>query len=236
MGRGESKAQRHERYLRKKAQDKVTGKAAGKVKLTDGTEARFNGVLTYGTKDSALSPGERKTVETWENRRRNNKVEYAIGTDADGVLVGLEVRGSKHAVYVPSNYDEQPGGTFTHIHPRGDGWLGGTFSDTDLYGFARAKSETVRAAAKEGTYSMSKTSNFDANGFVDFVKKTNKEFRDAESKRSQAISRDLWAGKIDRQQYLEKRAVIFNTELVRLHEKYLKGQNTYGYRYTLEQI
>ena len=162
-------------------------------------------------------------------------VEYAFAVDGNGDPVGREIRGGRGSVSVPRSYHDQEGGVFTHIHPREAGVLGGTFSDADLYNFAKGKSKGTRAAAKEGTYSISKTGNFDRKGFEAYVAQCNKEF-DSNINRMAKDARDaFYAGKVDYSSYRAMHRKNANTALVNLHNAYAAGQKKYGYVYTLEQ-
>lgn len=209
------------------------GSAQGELVLPDGSKIEFEGELKFGGKDTALTKEARKAIEAWEEKRVKNKVEYAYSVMEDGTPVGPEVRGSKGSVRSPLSY-KQDGATFTHIHPRGDGILGGTFSKADMNNFANNPAKTVRAKAKEGAYSISKTSNFDAKGFKGFVDGANRQFNDVYRSKVNSLAKDYKNGKISYADYTKGNAKAFNTALVDLHNSYLSGQKTYGYKYTLE--
>lgn len=209
--------------------------ASGELVLPNGSKIEFEGTLQYGGNDAALTGTARQNVTQWEGKRVKNKVEYAYATDANGNPVGAEIRGSKGSVRVPRRFHENPDGTFTHIHPREDGLLGGTFSQQDLLNFANYSTRTVRAAAKEGTYSISKGKNFDKYGFKNYIGQAQKAFNKSYSDKISRLGK-LWrGGKISYDEYLKGNAKAFNTALVELHNAYRKGQNTYGYSYTLEK-
>ena len=207
--------------------------AKGELVLPDGSKIEFEGELKYGAKDTALTPEARKAIEAWEAKRVKNKVEYAYSVYEDGTPVGKEIRGSKGSVTSPLSY-KADGTTFTHIHPRGDGMLGGTFSDADLRNFARNPGKTIRAKAKEGAYSISKTANFDAVGFRSFIVQANSAFESSYKSKANALVKDYRNGKISYEGYLKSNAKAFNTALVELHNTYSSGQKQYGYKYTLE--
>ena len=152
----------------------------------------------------------------------------------DGTPVGPEVRGSKGSVSSPLSY-KQEGATFTHIHPREDGMLGGTFSEADLRNFANNPVKTSRAKAKEGAYSISKTDSFDAKGFKGFVDGANRQFESSYRAKVKTLANDYKNGKISYNDYAKGNAKAFNTALVELHNIYSSGQKQYGYKYTLEQ-
>ena len=108
------------------------GSAKGELVLPSGSKIEFDGELKFGKKDTALSNEARKAIEAWEDKRVKMKVEYGYATDADGNPIGSEVRGGKGSVRMPYQYTMGEGNIWTHVHPRGDGILGGTFSDADI--------------------------------------------------------------------------------------------------------
>ena len=210
------------------------GSAKGELVLPNGSKIEFEGELKFGGKDTTLTKEARKAIESWEEKRVKNKVEYAYSVMPDGTPVGAEVRGSKGSVRSPISY-KQDGATFTHIHPRGDGMLGGTFSVADLTNFANNPVKTTRAKAKEGAYSISKTANFDVVGFRGFVHGANAQFKSIYRAKEKALAGDYKSGKISYNDYAKGSAKAFNTALVELHNIYLSGQKQYGYTYTLEK-
>lgn len=210
------------------------GTAKGELILPNGSKIEFDGDLKYGKKDPTLTPEARKSIEAWETKRGTAKIEYAYSVYEDGTPVGQECKGGKGSVRSPITYKGE-GTTFTHIHPRGDGMLGGTFSEADMRNFARNKGKTTRAKAKEGTYSISKTGNFDMQGFSSYVSKANKDFSTTYRSKVKALGKDFQSGKISYDEYVKGNAKAFNTALVNLHNTYSKGQKTYGYTYTLEK-
>lgn len=218
----------------------ITRTVSGQLDFPDGTKVEFDGDLNYGKKDSTLSPAVRKEIETWENKRRKRKVEYAYSVNPDGTPIGPEIKGSKGSVITPYAYHNTPDATFTHIHPRGkgqEGYLGGTFSFADLINFASKANKTERAAAKEGTYSISKTKKFDKDGFMRLAKAADDEFRlsyRAEMKLLNAQYKSSPSMKYS--EYSQRAAKVANNALIKLHETYRQNQSKYGYKYTLEQI
>ena len=208
----------------------------GELQLPNGSTAEFDGDLVYGQKDPNIPPAARQAVEQWEAKRVKAKVEYAYSVTEDGDPIGPEKRGSKGSVRVPYTYHDTKDATFTHIHPRGsDGILGGTFSRADMRNFAIFDNKTVRAAAGEGTYSISKNANFDRQGFLSYVKQIDGNFsKNMKAKDDSLVSR-VRSGNLDWGGYQKAYAKEFNTELVSLHNAYLAGQKKYGYTYTLEE-
>lgn len=211
------------------------GGATGELVLPNGSKIEFEGTLHYDGDDKALTGKARAAVTGWEAKRVKNKIEYAFAVDADGNPVGAEVKGGKGSVRTPRYYLDNNGGAFTHIHPRGDGMLGGTFSGADLRNFAARSTKTTRAAAKEGTYSISKGKGFDAAGFRSFAARADAEFSANYRKRSSVAGKAYREGKMSYGDYLKANAKAFNTALVELHETLRGGQKKYGYTYTLEK-
>lgn len=207
--------------------------AKGELVLPNGSKIEFTGTLHYDGDDKALTGASRQTIVSWEDKRRGAKIEYAYATDANGNPIGKEVRGGKGSVSMP--YTFHMAETSTHIHPRGDGMLGGTFSTADLTNFANFGNTTKRAAAKEGTYSITKGKNFDASGFKQYVTKQNSDCRSRYVANANALTKKVQAGKMSYSDYQLASAKAFNTYLVECHNAYRNGQKTYGYTYTLEK-
>ena len=214
----------------------VTFSAKGELTLPNGSKIEFDGDLNYGKKDSTLSPAVRKEVESWENKRRKNKVEYAYSVNPDGTPIGAEIKGGRGSVRTPMSYHDTQDATFTHIHPRNEGMIGGTFSLQDLKNWANKKNKTERAAAKEGTYSISKGKNFDRDGFLKMANQADGEFTSNYRSLAKGIDAKYISGAIGYDDYAKQRAKAFNTALVKLHETYRQNQTKFGYEYTLEQV
>jgi len=225
------------------------GNAAGKTNNPSGgitignDEIAFDGELVYGEKDSEISGVVRATVDAFEAKRKNQKVEYGNTVKADGDDLG-EVRGGKNGVSVPFWYIEGPtakDGAYSHIHPRGEGKLGGTFSvangseEADLEIWAGGDVKTFRAAAKEGIYSISKKSNFDKSGFVDYARQANTSARKTEKAANDEAYKGYVDGEYSYEEYLRRCDKHFNNFLIENHNALLAGQKKYGYTYTLER-
>ena len=210
------------------------GSAKGELVLPNGSKIEFEGELKYGAKDTTITKEARKTMEAWEEKRVKNKIEYAYSVMEDGTPVGPEVKGGKGSVLSPQSY-KQEGATYSHIHPRGDGMLGGTFSEADMRNFSRNPVKTYRARAKEGAYTISKTDSFDATGFRGFVDGANRQFESSYKAKVKSLANDYRSGKISYNDYATGNAKAFNTALVELHNIYSSGQKQYGYKYTLEK-
>ena len=97
------------------------------------------------------------TLNHWEGKNRNIGHEELLIIGDDGFPVAA-YKGNAHSVAFDG--DKSTGKTVTHIHPSG---YGGTFSEADIYNFNAFKQKEIRAAAKEGTYSLkaTKTANWD---------------------------------------------------------------------------
>lgn len=210
------------------------GGATGELGLPDGTKVEFEGTLHFDGDDKTLTADQRRVITEWEDKRYKNKVEYAYAVDENGNPIGREIKGGKGSVRTPYAYHDTPNGTFSHVHPREDGVLGGTFSDADMKNFANHRGRTIRATAKEGTYSMSKGSGFDKDGFKKYVATGHGEFKATNRRLSDAVYQRYKSGQITYAEYKLGAAKAFNTALVGLHEHYRKGQQNYGYTYTLE--
>lgn len=213
----------------------ITYTVKEELTLPDGSKIEFDGDLNYGKKDSTIPTTARNSVELWESKRRKNKVEYAYSVLPDGTPIGVEVKGGKGSVRTPKEYHDTDGAIFTHIHPRGDGLLGGSFSYADLHNFATTKGVTTRAVAKEGTYSISKTKNFDGAGFLKAIKQARADSEKIHNQRCDTLNTEYRSGKINYETYLREWNKAFNSYLIRNHEAYRANQNKYGYVYTLEQ-
>ena len=206
----------------------VAVKSVGPIDLS-------NNPLVYGGEDPGVSGSARAAVVAWENKRAANKVEYNISVDQNGNPLHKEVRGGKGSVRVPI-VGLSEGAIHTHIHPREDeGVLGGTFSDADLRNFANYGVATYRARAKEGAYSISKTGNFDKNGFTSYVNNLYAKENTILSNTTKGLRDKLRDKNYTYEQYSKDVNNAFNNCLVAMHNGLLAGQKQYGYSYTLER-
>ena len=229
------------------AKDSSKGTGAGKgggsvanLQIGDEQIDLSESPLVYGQKDAALTGKARQTIEAFENKRVKNKIEYGLMTDADGNVIGDEVKGGKRGVRM-SVRNWMQNTVMSHIHPRDNGTLGGTFSTEDIdnwAGFATGYNHiTSRAAAKEGTYSISKAKGrtFKGNEMaIEYAKATAKFDSDARARYSQVV-RDFREGKINVEQRFKEVQKLNNKMLVEMHNWLLSNQSTYGYTYTLER-
>ena len=192
--------------------------------------------LQYGKDDSALSPAQRNAIEDFEKRRQTAKVEYAKILDANGNPTMPEKSGGKGGVRTTMS-DWYNGEVMSHNHPRSESSnvLGGTFSYDDLNTFTMVKAKTMRAAASEGTYSITKGKNFNASGFKNYAAEIeNKHYGDYK-KTAKSLGKQLKTGSITYNEYLNQNNKAFNKMLVDSHNELLAGQKKYGYNYTLER-
>lgn len=201
--------------------------------------------LIYGAKHDL---GQTDTaIKNFENRRRSAKIEFGTTVGPDGLVIG-ETRGGKGSVRTPV-YQMMRASTFSHIHPREAGTLGGSLSPEDIDVFVKyGNLNVMRAAAKEGTYSIMRGSNFDGAGLRQYIHGVDRQIKaqtraDTKGLKEQAdnLIKAYRAGNITAAEY-NKEAVRINAEsrtfankaLVALHNAYLDGQSKYGYSYTLE--
>ena len=224
MGRGSSKA------------GKGGGGGVTSVTTADGTIDLTGIPLVYGNDDPAVSGKARTNIEAWEAKRVKNKVEYNYAVDQNGDQIGQEVKGGKRSVRVPISH-LQDGAIHTHIHPRADSeTLGGTFSDGDLKNFANFGVKTYRAKAKEGAYSITKTSKFDKDGFKQYISSLHAaESAKCSNTCSQLRNKIKTDSNYSYKQYSKDATRAFNSFLVSFHNGLLAGQQQYGYTYTLDR-
>ncbi len=193
--------------------------------------------LAYGDKDPNLSDEARKAIEAFENKRVKAKIEFGLGTDANGVPVEKELRGGSGSVKPTWKiyFDAE---VFSHNHPRSKepGTLGGTFSTGDLSCFTSwQKIKTMRATAAEGTYSISKKDNFDARGFRAYYKQAEQACSDRFHKTTADLLHQYTYTDMTGKEYREACTRAFNKYLVETHNALRDGAKTYGYDYTLER-
>ena len=197
--------------------------------------------LVYGKKDTAMNKAQRATIEAFEAKRVVRQTEYAMLVDAQGNSTipysAGDIKGTSSHVNINSQFWNNAE-VLSHNHPRkaADAVLGGTFSDADLTQFSSHKNcKTIRAAAAEGTYSMSKTANFNKAGFDSYVTNSSKQHYGTYKRAAGKLGSDYKAGKISYGTYSQGNDKAFNQMLVSLHNDLLAGQKKYGYTYTLEK-
>lgn len=192
--------------------------------------------LKYGKADSSLSGAARSAVEAFEKSHLQHKTEYGILLDANGNQI-YTAHGGKGSVSMP-RYFYSKADIMSHNHPRGkgdEGMLGGTFSGADLQVFAQSGLSTMRAAAAEGTYSISKGANFDKQGFSTYAKQVEQQRYSKYKSKMKQLAADVNSGKIRYSEYSTRADHEFNHMLVGMHNDILAGAKQYGYNYTLER-
>ena len=192
--------------------------------------------LKYGKDDSKVDKVIRDKLEIFEDGYINDKKEFSVTYREDGSQVGKIVTGTEHNVTPIINNDRNL--TISHIHPRSGvpNELGGTFSVADIGVYADYSNiKTMRAAAKEGIYSITKGAHFDKQGFVDYFKKEQDKNRLQYRKEIAKIRMQVGSGNISAVEALRLNSRAFNKYLVANHESLLRGRNKYGYDYTLER-
>lgn len=215
------------------------GRGGVKSVVTQGgkTVDLSNNPLIYGKNDSALTGAKRETIEDFEKRRGNAKIEYGILLDKDGNVITENRGGSGSVSYYQT--DLQKAEVLSHIHPRGKGqedFIGGSFSGQDINIFNKYNNlQTMRAKASEGTYSITKGKNYDAKGFSDYYKSQNAIERSKQDAKINELSNKARSGEITYNQYVNGSRQAFNDYLVNMHNAFSKGAKQYGYTYTLER-
>ena len=189
--------------------------------------------LRYGGKDGALSGKARSVIEDFENKRYKQKTEFSRLIDKDGNIIE-ENRGGRGSVGA-SLMARTEADVLTHNHPREDGGIGGTFSTGDIHNFNVFNQTTYRAAAKEGTYSITKAKGYDGAGLLKAMKDHDAKSAKTIKKQAETLTNQYMAGKMDRKQYSKGIAKLNNAYLVSTHDFLLDNQKKYGYNYTLER-
>ena len=204
-----------------------------------------------------------RSVQEFENKRKNAKIEYGMVVTADGTVLD-ERKGGKGSVKVPIRALVN-GNYLTHIHPR-SGYaveeLGGTFSDADINNWAGYNVSTYRAVASEGTYSITKSPSMIANrsmatafarDYARFIR-GNHEWASQQvaplsrtyRTQSNELRRQCLNGEISRSEYITRNDVIYqnyvtqanriiNVAHINAHNWLLDNQSKYGYTYGLER-
>lgn len=210
---------------------------SGQITIGNNETCYFDGELKYGNNDVYMSETVRTIAKYWENKRLKNKIEYALVLDSNGNEVGYgEIKGSKNKTSIPNNYLDVDNSTLTHIHPREDGMFGGSFSYGDMVGLTKHENlKTIRAVAKEGTYSMTKNKNFNSTEAIKYFKSINQRNDSIFIPKLKQLTNDYRSGKMQWNEYDKEWKKINNNALIDLHNGYLAGQKQYGYKYTLEK-
>ena len=172
-----------------------------------------------------------KEVEAKSVKRKTEKMTVI---DDDGNILFEKSGGRGSVRFSIADAMQMNGKTVTHNHP---GEFGGTFSGADINVFTKYNLRSIRAVAKEGTYSIETTSKVTSSG--------SKEFANEFSKRSNAVNQQLKANhsrlspkvrngelSVDdaNKQLREKRTALCNEQ----HEFLKNNAEKYGYRYSFE--
>lgn len=183
---------------------------------------------------SVLTPKALDKCKAVEAKTVKRKTEKMTVIDDDGNVV-FEKSGGKGSVsFSRGQAMAMEGKTITHNHP---GEFGGTFSHADVNVFTKYGLKSIRAVAKEGTYSIEKTQKATPQS----GKKFRDEYREIERKGTSAlnslykkIKSKFMRGEISadsaNEQLGDKRTQICNE-----HHEYIKRvAESYGYRYYYE--
>ena len=149
---------------------------------------------------------------------KSNEVEYGYLIDKNGKVVA-GARGGKHSVAISYN-GSQAGMDLTHNHPSG---YGGTFSGADISHLTEAKLHSIRAVAREGTYSMTAKKGADYDGLNRaLAKDLNKISMRGAAKSSSARASGKSKNQV-RKAYVDE-----------LHKWYQKNASKYGFTYSFK--
>jgi len=180
--------------------------------------------LQYGKQAQSLTAGEKLKVLPFEKEHLNANVEHALLVDKAGNVVYTNT-GTDGGVRISKSALEKAD-VLTHNHPRSGrdnlDVLGGTFSNGDLKAFVGNNISTMRAAAHEGTYIITKGKNFDGRGLNNYINKAEGKYFSAYWQKA----RNLKTKEQDKE---------FNKYLVTMHNEFIKNQKKYGYTYSLEK-
>lgn len=183
-----------------------------KIKLQNKETIKLTGKgLQYGDLDRNIDKKTRDRMEHFENK-------WLYRSEREQLMSLSNVGGERQVARFSSGSTESTafmrGDVVTHIHPREKGILGGTFSNPDIAAFITSDAKTMRAVAKEGTYSITKKAGFKGEQlYEDYLK---------EKVRLESMSNEISASR------------RMNDFLVESHDWLLKNQKKYGYFYTLE--
>ena len=207
------------------------------VTTQSGDTITLNNPLVYSAdKKAGLLQSQKDALDRFYGRHKGSKIEYGVLIDGKGNII-LEKRGGRGTVGMPMS-DYNRAFVQEHLHPRGKGeeaQIGGTFSKGDLQTFADTYIRTMRAAAYEGTYSITKASGFDPIKFIQFQKNMHEETQKKYKSQDAAVGKLLLNGSITYDEYEKARNMNFNNYLVDRHNALLAGQKAYGYTYGLER-
>lgn len=238
----------------------ATGQGGGKGNnsinsFNDGpTTIKLDSPLVYSDNIQYMGNGKNQII-TFENKQIGAKREHNLLIMNDGSVVESNTGGKKKVS--ASISARLKADIYTHNHPREEGVLGGSFSAEDMSNFIQFNQRMYRAAAKEGTYVISKGNNYDATKGAEFVKQIT-DFQNQSYKSTRKYTKQLQqeydaaANKISADNSLtfaqkqaannkaykevsDKLARYANNELLALHNWYITNANKYGLVYSLER-
>ena len=207
---------------------------AMQVTAQNGKTVYLSSPLVYGKRDKLPIPSG--NLDAWEKANKNaNRNEQVLVLANDGSAI-FTTSGGKNSAGIPASVMYKAT-VLTHTHPRGSmtRQIGGTFSTKDMETFNKIRNlKTIRAVAAEGTYSMTKSANFNPHKFRLMVRDINNSYKVMQAKCA-AFGVDLMTGKIDQHTYYKSTEKVFNAWLVDSHNALLKNRRKCGYSYSLER-
>jgi hypothetical protein len=221
-----------------------SGATAGVTKLigADKKPIELDVPLQYGG-ISGLSSGAIDRIAPLE---KSTMGEWQMVFNEDGIITDF-IKGKK---ITDAQFAAMRNADVRSIkHTAKAGALGGTFSAGEINNFGEFNNQVLRAAAKEGTYCISKGKGFNAAGLKAYYAKA---CADAEKKYNTAVRKAFWksidveiAHKEGRATHAEvaraRRALkdaerkAYNSMLVEQHNALRAGQKRFGYTYSLEK-
>ena len=191
--------------------------------------------LVYSDDDPTLSGTVRQVVTAFE-KKYYRKPEYCLLVGKNGETIDA-VRGGEIRADI-SGESLQKAEVFTHTHARSVDKrriIGGTFSLLDLNAWLDTNCRTFRAAAIEGTYSISKGPGFRKAGVGSYFARAEREcFKRWKSEQAE-IDRSYQRGEMSPQKYAKDCIKAENRLYVEFHNKLIEGATEYGYIYRLEK-
>lgn len=151
-------------------------------------------------------------------RMKSQRIENAYLIDKNGKVVA-GATGDRHSVGVAYDGD-QKGMTLTHNHPSS---YGGTFSGADIYHLTKAELKSIRAVAKEGTYTMTAKRNANYMGLNRALAKDLPRIKSQASKRATIKANSGASRKVVRKAYVDT-----------LHSWYKRNASKYGFDYSFK--
>ena len=165
----------------------------------------------------------------------NRKTEKMTLVDDDGNII-LEKSGGKGSVRF-GGYETAhmgPTVTLTHNHP---GDFGGTFSGSDVNILEKYNLRAVRAVAKEGTYSLERTSQATAMQAMslnkDYGKQSNATIRNLKTE-FKKMQDKVWSGEVSMDEANKHLAENRTAQANKLHDWLSQNAASYGFNYVFE--